>query len=180
FLGAPIIHHRRVMGVLVIQQKERRQFDEGEEAFLVTMSAQLAGVIAHAEATGSIRGLGKQGKGIQETRFVGVPGAPGVGIGKAVVVLPTADLDVVPDKVVVNIEAELALFAAALESVRADIRKLSAKLATQLRPEERALFDVYLMMLDDAALGKEVLKVIRTGQWAQGALRQVEIGRASW
>lgn len=45
FLGAPIIHHRRVVGVLVIQQKERRQFDEGEEAFLVTMSAQLAGVI---------------------------------------------------------------------------------------------------------------------------------------
>ena len=43
FLGVPIIHHRRVMGVLVVQQKERRQFDEGEEAFLVTMSAQLAG-----------------------------------------------------------------------------------------------------------------------------------------
>jgi phosphotransferase system enzyme I (PtsP) len=173
FLGAPIIHHRRVMGVLVIQQKERRQFDEGEEAFLVTMSAQLAGVIAHAEATGSIRGLGKQGKGIQEARFVGVPGAPGVGIGKAVVVLPPADLDVVPDKTVVNIEGELTLFAEALDAVRADIRKLSAKLATQLRPEERALFDVYLMMLDDAALGKEVLRVIRTGQWAQGALRQV-------
>ena len=58
FLGVPIIHHRRVMGVLVVQQKERRQFDEGEEAFLVTMSAQLAGVIAHAEATGAIGGLG--------------------------------------------------------------------------------------------------------------------------
>ena len=40
FLGAPIIHHRRVVGVLVIQQKERRQFDEGEEAFLVTGHAQ--------------------------------------------------------------------------------------------------------------------------------------------
>ncbi len=64
-------------GVLVIQQKERRQFDEGEEAFLVTMSAQLAGVIAHAEATGSIRGLGRQGKGIQEAKFVGVPGHRG-------------------------------------------------------------------------------------------------------
>ena len=81
FLGAPIIHHRRVVGVLVIQQKERRQFDEGEEAFLVTMSAQLAGVIAHAEATGSIRGLGRQGKGIQEARFVGVPGSPGAAVG---------------------------------------------------------------------------------------------------
>jgi len=173
FLGAPIIHHRRVMGVLVIQQKERREFDEGEEAFLVTMSAQLAGVIAHAEATGSISGLGRQGKGIQEARFVGVPAAPGVAVGKAVVVLPPADLDVVPDKPAGNVPAELVLFGNALEAVRTDIRALSVKLATQLRPEERALFDVYLMMLDDASLGSEVQRVIRTGQWAQGALRQV-------
>ncbi|MGH8438852.1 MAG: phosphoenolpyruvate--protein phosphotransferase [Pseudomonas sp.] len=173
FLGAPIIHHRRVVGVLVIQQKERRQFDEGEEAFLVTMSAQLAGVIAHAEATGSIRGLGRQGKGIQEAKFVGVPGSPGAAVGKAVVMLPPADLDVVPDKTVDDIDAELTLFNNALEGVRADMRSLSAKLATQLRPEERALFDVYLMMLEDAALGGEVVQVIKTGQWAQGALRQV-------
>ena len=173
FLGSPIIHHRRVMGVLVVQQKERRQFDEGEEAFLVTMSAQLAGVIAHAEATGSIRGLGKQGKGIQEAKFVGVPGSPGAAVGTAVVVLPPADLDVVPDKAISDIDAELLLFNTALEGVRTDMRALSAKMASQLRPEERALFDVYLMMLEDAALGNEVVKVIKTGQWAQGALRQV-------
>ncbi|MFN3769112.1 MAG: phosphoenolpyruvate--protein phosphotransferase [Ectopseudomonas guguanensis] len=173
FLGAPIIHHRRVMGVLVVQQKERRQFDEGEEAFLVTMSAQLAGVIAHAEATGSIRGLGRQGKGVQEAKFVGVPGAPGAAVGTAVVVLPPADLNVVPDRSVDDIDAELELFDKALGWVREDMQELSEKLATQLRKEERALFDVYLMMLDDAALGNEVRKVIRTGQWAQGALRQV-------
>ena len=173
FLGAPIIHHRRVMGVLVVQQKERRQFDEGEEAFLVTMSAQLAGVIAHAEATGSIRGLGRQGKGVQEAKFVGVPGAPGAAVGTAVVVLPPADLNVVPDRSVDDIDAELELFDKALGWVREDMQELSEKLATQLRKEERALFDVYLMMLDDAALGNEVRKVIKSGQWAQGALRQV-------
>ncbi|WP_462380158.1 phosphoenolpyruvate--protein phosphotransferase [Pseudomonas sp. Marseille-QA0892] len=173
FLGAPIIHHRRVMGVLVVQQKERRQFDEGEEAFLVTMSAQLAGVIAHAEATGTIRGLGRQGKGISEARFVGVPGSPGAAVGTALVVLPPADLEVVPDRHVTDIDAELARFQKALEGVRADMRLLSSKLETQLRPEERALFDVYLMMLDDASLAGEVTKIIKGGQWAQGALRQV-------
>ena len=173
FLGAPIIHHRRVMGVLVIQQKESRQFDEGEEAFLVTMSAQLAGVIAHAEATGSIRGLGKQGKGIHEAKFTGVPGSPGAAVGRAVVMLPPADLEVVPDKRVEDVEAELTLFNRALDSVRDDLHALSAKLATQLRPEERALFDVYLLMLDDDAIGNEIIRIIRTGQWAQGALRQV-------
>ena len=173
FLGTPIIHHRQVLGVLVVQQKERRQFDEGDEAFLVTMSAQLSGVIAHAEATGSIRGLGKQGKGIQEARFIGVPGAPGAALGTAVVVLPIADLDVVPDKITKDSAQQLALFEHALESVRADIRSLSKRLSTQLRPQERALFDVYLMMLDDTALAADVVRVIRSGQWAQGALRQV-------
>ncbi len=173
FLGTPIIHHRQVLGVLVVQQKERRQFDEGDEAFLVTMSAQLSGVIAHAEATGSIRGLGKQGKGIQEARFIGVPGAPGAALGTAVVVLPVADLDVVPDKAISNIAEQLELFTLALESVRADIRSLSARLSDQLRPQERALFDVYLMMLEHTALAGDVIAVIRSGQWAQGALRKV-------
>ena len=176
FLGAPIIHHRRVMGVLVVQQKERRQFDEGEEAFLVTMSAQLAGVIAHAEATGSIRGLGKQGKPTPDTRFIGVPGSPGVALGTGVVVLPPADLEVVPDRPVDDIDGEIAYFYNAIEAVRKDMRELSARLASQLRQEERALFDVYLMMLDDASIAGEVIKVIETGQWAQGALRQVVNG----
>lgn len=174
FLGAPIIHHRRLLGVLVVQQKERRQFDEGEEAFLVTISAQLAGVIAHAEVTGSITGLGRH-KGMRDTRFTGIASAPGIAIGKAVVVLPLADLDVVPDKAVRKdeITRELELFEAALDAVRADMRSLSNKLAGQMRREERALFDVYLMMLDESALGGEVTRVIRSGQWAQGALRKV-------
>jgi phosphotransferase system enzyme I (PtsP) len=56
FLGVPIIHQREMLGVLVIQQARRRRFDENEEAFLVTMSAQLAGVIAHARVTGAVQG----------------------------------------------------------------------------------------------------------------------------
>src|SRR5690606_1516038 len=173
FLGVPIIHHRRVMGVLVIQEKERRQFDEVEESFLVTMSAQLAGVIAHAEATGAMRGFGWSGEVIQDTRFDGVPGAPGIGMGRAVVMLPPADLKAVPDKEIKDIEAEIALYRKAVEAVRVDIKRLSEKLAAQLRPEELALFDVYLMMLDDSSLGNEIIAGIRQGQWAQGALRDV-------
>lgn len=173
FLGTPIIHHRQVLGVLVVQQKERRRFDEGDEAFLITMSAQLSGVIAHAEATGSIRGLGKQGKGIQEARFIGVPGAPGAALGTAVVVLPPADLDVVPDKKAEDNSVELALFEQALTAVRNEIRSLSTRLAKQLRPQEQALFDVYLMMLEENALAGDVTALINKGQWAQGALRQV-------
>lgn len=173
FLGVPIIHHRRLMGVLVVQQQERRKFDESEEAFLVTMSAQLAGVIAHAEATGNIAAAATATSSSKEARFIGAPGSPGVGIGKAVVIYPAADLASVPDKVADDIDAEIERFETALIQVRRDIRSVGQKLSGDLRPEEMALFDVYLNMLDDRALGAEVIVKIRAGSWAPGALRQV-------
>src|SRR3990167_2561206 len=52
FLGVPVIYHRQVLGVLIVQQQEPRRYDESEEAFLVTLATQLAAIIAHAEATG--------------------------------------------------------------------------------------------------------------------------------
>ena len=173
FLGVPIIHHRRLMGVLVVQQQERRKFDESEEAFLVTMSAQLAGVIAHAEATGSIAAAAKETTAAKEARFSGVPGAPGVAIGKAVVIYPAADLASVPDKKAEDLDVEIERFETALIAVRRDIRSVGQKLSNELRPEEMALFDVYLNMLDDKALGAEVITIIRQGDWAPGALRKV-------
>lgn len=175
FLGVPIIHHKRLMGVMVVQQRESRQFDESEEAFLVTMSAQLAGVIAHAEATGDILDLPSSNKASRKknARFNGAPGAPGVGLGHAYVITPAADLSAVVDKAPDSIDDELQRFDDALAGAREEIKKLGGQLEGELRPEEMALFDVYLNMLDDNALGAEVKNHIRDGNWAQGALRQV-------
>ncbi|QCF25062.1 phosphoenolpyruvate--protein phosphotransferase [Hydrocarboniclastica marina] len=174
FLGVPIIHHRRVLGVLVVQQRQNsRCFDEGEEAFLVTVSAQLAGLIAHSEATGAIGGLSLTGGAARDVSFRGVAGSPGVAIGQGVVVYPPADLDAVPDKLCENIDDELARFDAAVAAVREDINAVGERLAAQLRPEEQALFDVYLRMLDGNALPGEVCLRIKEGKWAPGALREV-------
>lgn len=173
FLGVPIIHHRKVLGVLVVQHREKRSFDEGEEAFLITLSAQLAGVIASAEATGAIQGISPSGQRKSDTSFNGIAGAPGVAIGHVVVVFPPADLDLIPQRACSDVEKEIAIFKAALESVRSDMTALTNNLETRLRPEERELFGVYLRMLDDEALGWEVVERIRGGQWAQGALAEV-------
>jgi phosphotransferase system enzyme I (PtsP) len=159
-----------------VQQYERRRFDESEEAFLVTVSAQLAGVIAHAEATGSIQPVGNNANSkpvAQDRRFTGVAGAPGVAIGQVYVATLPADLEGVPDKPAKDIDAELDRFYAALDAVRREIREVSRSLAQRLRSDEQALFDVYLRMLEDNALAGEVTERIRAGSWAQGALREV-------
>ena len=173
FLGVPIIHHRKVLGVLVVQHREKRSFDEGEEAFLITLSAQLAGVIASAEATGAIQGISPSGQRKSDTSFNGIAGSTGVAIGHVVVVFPPADLDLIPQRACSDVDEEIRFFKAALESVRSDMTALTNNLETRLRPEERELFGVYLRMLDDEALGWEVVERIRSGQWAQGALAEV-------
>jgi phosphotransferase system enzyme I (PtsP) len=174
FLGVPIIHQRDVLGVLVVQQTQRRRFDESDEAFLVTMSAQLAGVIAHAQVTGAVGATVLVGAGAP-AKVSGVPGAPGIAIGTAVVVSPIADLYAVPRRQAEDRRAELHAFRQALGFVRQDIQSVADNLGSELSAEDHALFDVYLGILDDSAIGAEVVRLIRTGEWAQGALSQVMI-----
>ena len=175
FLGVPIIHQRQVLGVLVVQQQQQRRYDEGEEAFLVTMSAQLSGVIAHAEATGALRAIGARA----EVRFLGVPGASGVSIGQCVVVAPSTDLSSVPYRKCEDIDAELEFFKRCLGAVRDDVQNLGAELEERLNKEERLLFDAYLAMLDDASLGGEVEERIRTGECAAFAWSQIILAHVS-
>ncbi|MEP1471233.1 MAG: phosphoenolpyruvate--protein phosphotransferase [Halieaceae bacterium] len=175
FLGVPIIHQRDVLGVLVVQQKEHRRFDESEEAFLVTLSAQLAGVIAHARVTGAVGAELAGGGERRAAKVSGIAGAPGIAIGEAVVVSPIADMYAVPRKIVADRRAELRAFKQALEKVRHDIRKVSENLLEELSAEDHALFDVYLGILDDSTIGGEVASRIKAGHWAQGALSEVMI-----
>jgi phosphotransferase system enzyme I (PtsP) len=173
FLGVPIMHQGRVLGVLVVQQRDPRRFDESEEAFLVTLSAQLATVVAHAEAIGSHFLSGVQRDIIDNGSFRGFPGAPGIGIGTGVVVHPVADLDAVPLRPASDITVELTLLDRALEAVRNDIRSIIQDFEASLPQEELALFDAYLHMLDDNALAGDIREKVRLGQWTQGALKLV-------
>ena len=84
-----------------------------------------------------------------------------------------------PEQETEDLESELALFRQALCSVREMMSATAEKLAGQIPAEEQALFDVYLRMLDDNALGAEIEAIINQGQWAQGALKQVILEHVS-
>ncbi len=174
FLGVPIIHHRTVLGVLVVQQQQARRYDESEEAFLITLSAQLSGVIAHTKATGSMVEVHQLAKSAPvSTRFDAVPGAPGIAIGTVRVLFPRADLKKVPERRVTDIDQEVKQFRSALTATRKEIRSIAGKLNERLPKAELALFDAYLYMLDKNAIGGEVVRKIKEGYWSQTALRMV-------
>ncbi|MCA1772363.1 MAG: phosphoenolpyruvate--protein phosphotransferase [Halomonas sp.] len=170
FLGVPIIHQRLMLGVLVVQQAEQRQYDDEDEAFLVTMAAQLAGVLAHALATGNIN---RRALPSGQTMFKGVAASPGMAMGEAVVITPPSDLNSVPDLVPSDEDFEVARLKEAIGKTRAEIRAAAERLVNRISTQELALFDVYQQMLGEAALSEEVEKRIREGQWAPGALADV-------
>ncbi|MBS0287186.1 MAG: phosphoenolpyruvate--protein phosphotransferase [Proteobacteria bacterium] len=172
FLGVPIIHQRKLVGILVVQQRQPRRFDEGEVAFLITICAQLAGYIVHAQTAGLISDLPSSDS--QGTILQGTAGAPGIAIGEAVIVL-TSDLDAIPDKEIEpqEIEAEINAFEQALALTRQDIESLKERLDKKLLPEEQNLFDAYLSILDSPSIKQDIISIIQEGHWAPWALRKI-------
>ena len=182
FLGVPIIQHRKLYGVLIAQQSEKRCFDDAEESFLITLAAQLGGIIAQAETTGELAELtepkltGSAKVEASQTVLLGTGSVSGIGIGTAVVVYSQSDVDAVPRTTIEDeaIDEEIALFNEALDSARDDMRRLSKRMKANIAEEEHALFDVYLRILDKDSLGVEVELVIREEQIsAQAALAAV-------
>ncbi|WP_455198293.1 phosphoenolpyruvate--protein phosphotransferase [Kaarinaea lacus] len=174
FLGVPIIHHRQLQGVLVVQRSGKKKFAEDSVTFLITIAAQLAGAIAHAEASGGIDGLTANNKDNKRgsVPLEGQPGSPGVGIGTAVALFQEADLESIPDRPVDDEKSEVSRFRKAVTAVRRDIRTMLKRMSEILPPEDRALFDAYLLMLEGRGLTGEVIKRIKEGNWAPGALRE--------
>ncbi|CCN48020.1 Phosphoenolpyruvate-protein phosphotransferase ptsP [Vibrio nigripulchritudo MADA3029] len=168
FLGAPIIHRKQVLGVLVIQQKSPRLFSEMEESFLVTLSAQLAVIIAHAQAQGHwlLNDANSQ-------KLSGIAASPGVAVGefwwddtqpKLSDVYPASTLDV---------EQEQEWLALAMESAKADFRRLRKKLDNDINKDTLAIFDLFTHLLNDPMLRNDLKEQIQKGDRADWALRQV-------
>lgn len=170
FLGAPIIQNRKVLGVLVVRQVERRRFEDDEVNLLLTLAAQLAGAITHAQASGE---MFQPSESTLRNRFLqGRPGSNGVAIGHAVVAYPPADLDLVPDREGEGPDLELKGFQSALERAEQELLALKEHVGDSLPEEDRALFDVWIMMLRSDTLVDRVAELVGEGNWAPGALRQ--------
>ncbi|MGB5832445.1 MAG: phosphoenolpyruvate-utilizing N-terminal domain-containing protein, partial [Thiohalocapsa sp.] len=171
FLGVPIIQNRKVLGVLVLRQREPRYFADDRVTFAMTLAAQLAPAIALARNTGEIKQM--QWQDDLSHRFLsGLPASPGIAFGTAHVIYPPADLDAVPDKPALDAEADIAAFRFALADVASDIAGMASRVGSALRDEDRALFEAWRLMLSSESLIDDTIARIRGGNWVQGALRE--------
>ncbi|AWL11042.1 Phosphoenolpyruvate--protein phosphotransferase [Saliniradius amylolyticus] len=174
FLGTPIIHQRKVLGVLTLQQKRKRRFSEEEEAFLVTLTAQLALEVAHAEARGALN-FSEQNNGQkpQQKSLHGVPGSAGLAMGLGYVPYIKASLQQHVMRRHSEHDAQLQRYRQAVKQTREEVAELSRRIEDTVPKDVLAIFQMYDQLLDSHSLGDEVEDQIRNGWDAPSALKKV-------
>lgn len=170
FLGAPIIHQRKVLGVITLQQQAKRRFSEDEEAFLVTLATQIALEIANAEIRGSLRSQPQSiDQLISQKNLHGVAGSPGLAAGKGFQPDLQIELARWQAKHTRSVEKEITDYRAAVDVTRAEVADLSAGLAGSIPEDVRSIFQLYNQLLDANSLGREVETKIKQQQWDAGS-----------
>ncbi len=167
FLGTPIIYRKQVLGVLVVQQRSSRQFSEVEESFLVTLAAQLAVLVAHAQTQG-LWLLSKKQQAVS-----GVASSPGVAIGHFWSDNSQPKIEDVSPASALNHDKEYEWLMIAVDNALADFRRLRKKLAGDINKDALAIFDLFTHLLNDPMLRKDLKAQIQSGDRADWALRQV-------
>ena len=170
FLGAPIIHYRRVLGILVVRKIERRKFDDDETAFFITLAAQLGSVINNLLLKWDVS---RHLTGPSHGRMIvqGISCAPGIATGVITPAHPI-DLQSTPDHQVTDIDAEERAFRTAVIAAKQELRSSRNRMSGELPAEVLSVFDVYELMLESEKLNSKTIARIRTGQLAQGAVSE--------
>ncbi len=171
FLGVPVIHQKRLLGILSVQQKKARQFSEEEVSFLVTLSAQLASVLLHAEVRESLRETQIDDDKKLVSSVTGIPGSTGLAIGTAYIAHPAADFESISVKKVYSSENETRKFYDAVKATRQEFRQMAARLVDQVPKDTMLIFDVYQQMLDSNGISKDVKALTLQGWCAISALK---------
>ncbi|EPT0530729.1 phosphoenolpyruvate--protein phosphotransferase [Proteus mirabilis] len=166
FLGVPIVYRRQLLGVLVVQQKERRLFNESEESFMVTLATQLGAILSQVQT----KGLFGQ---YRQSRIKALSVSTGVVMAYGWQEMSQPTLDHVFKASALDIKSELNRLTVALEDATSECRRFSKRFMANLQKESAAIFDLYSHLLNDPQLRQKMTGVIQQGYVAEWAVKVV-------
>ncbi len=166
FLGVPIVYMGNTLGVLVLQDAPPRQFNPEDEAFLVSVAAQLVGsLLSWSQAPPSLYVDPKLPR-----RINGINGAPGIAVGQLHIINSDIRFSTLDNHSPSDPEAELIRFRDALAQTLQDLDDARQHLQSLVADEVLEVFDFYKLMLTSEQLTSAPEQRIRNGESASCAL----------
>ncbi|WIY52530.1 phosphoenolpyruvate--protein phosphotransferase [Devosia sp. YIM 151766] len=170
FLGVPVLRAGQTLGVLVVQNAERRHYGEDEtEAMLTT-----ATILAEMVATSDFDSLIKPGSDIDLRRprmFNGVSFTDGIALGTVVLHDPRV---VVTNFIAEDTDAERGRLDAALETMRVSIDAMLDHGDMAGGSDHREILETYRMFANDRGWVKRMMEAIDNGLSAEAAVERVQ------
>ena len=166
--GVPIVRAGRVLGVLVVQNRTRRQYDEEEVETLQTIAMVLAELVSAGNIVSPNEVQQVDGLGLLPLRVDGVQLTPGVSIGRAVLHEPR----IVIQRVVAEDTAqEQQRFQDAVHGVREDVDRMLEAHDMQ-SGEQREILETFRMFVDDRGWMERVREAIASGLTAEAGVQR--------
>ncbi len=170
FLGVPILRAGRTLGVLVVQNKASRTYDEEEVEVLQTTAMVLAEMIA----AGELSSLSRPGTSIDMKRPMMLKGAglcEGVGLGHVVLHEPRV---VVTALIGEDVEHEAGRLDEAIASLRLFVDDMLSRDDIGESGEHRDVLEAYRMFAYDRGWVRRMHEAIRNGLSAEAAVEKVQ------
>ena len=168
FLGVPILRGGNTLGVLVVQNKARRQYSEEEVEALQTTSMLMAEMIAAGELQAMLPGPAvlRQPLSLKGTAVV-----EGVGLGHAVLHEPRV---IVTRLVAENVDSEIARLEEAIAALRESIDRLVDQGDVAGPGEHREVLQTFRMFANDRGWLRRLREAVMTGLTAEAAVERVQ------
>ncbi|WP_025322506.1 phosphoenolpyruvate--protein phosphotransferase [Deferrisoma camini] len=172
YLGVPLIHRRRPIGVLAVQTTEARRFTPDEVRLLVTAASQVAPLIAQARLLDAQARTEEPEPDLSPApAFLrGMAVSPGFARGRAYPLTEELGLEPPAEPAPEDPRAELDRLEAAVEASVSDVEGLRAQVTQALSPEEGAIFHAHLLILEDRSLRAKIRDRILAGSSAGQAV----------
>ena len=168
FLGVPILRAGNTLGVLVVQNKARRQYSEEEVEALQTTAMLMAEMIATGELQSMMPGPAVLRRPLS---LKGVGVVDGVGLGHAVLHEPRV---VVTKLVAENLDAEIARLEEAIAALRESIDRLVEQGDVAGPGEHREVLQTFRMFANDRGWLRRLREAVMTGLTAEAAVERVQ------
>jgi phosphotransferase system enzyme I (PtsP) len=170
FLGVPVLRAGQTLGVLVVQNRERRVYGEDETEALLTTATILAEMVATSEFDNLI----KPGSDIDLRRprtFTGASFTDGIALGQVVLHDPRV---VVTNFIAEDTDAELKRLDEAIRTMRVSIDDMLDHGDMQPSSDHREILESYRMFAHDRGWVDRLNEAVRNGLTAEAAVERVQ------
>ena len=170
FLGVPIVHGGRVVGVLVVQNQTPRHYSEEEVEVLQVIATVFAEMFASGGLIDRDEFPVQLGADVGPERLEGLRLVEGVALGQAV--LHQHQIEVTR-LVANNPTTEAERLDSAMTSLRASVDELLG-LPEIADGEQREVIETYRLFAQDAGWRRRMTEAVKSGLTAEAAVRRVQ------